>query len=91
MQITSLTQNPNNMQKQPLKRTVTFFIKGNLTQVQVDATDPRPDREIIKNLKSNRKTSISHIKTWNKSMELASKKLSWDRSVTAHPVPQKIK
>lgn len=53
-----------------LKRTVTFFIKGNLTQVNVEANDPRSDREIIRELKSKRKASITNLRNWEHSMEL---------------------
>lgn len=84
------TQNPQTFftmkTTKPLQRIITFTIKGNLTQVQVDATDPRSDSEIIKGLKSKRKDSILTLRAMNKELKLT-KDLSLPSSGRVYNIP----
>jgi hypothetical protein len=54
--------------QKPLTRPVTFFIKGQLTQIHVQANDPRSDSEITRQFRSARKLSKTHVRQMEKEL-----------------------
>jgi hypothetical protein len=54
-----------------MKRTVTFTIKGNTTQIEVESDDLRPDSQIIREYRHRRKGSILFQRSENKRLKLA--------------------